>query len=192
LPRQNERAIFAEKAARSKNNAMHARFPMIALVAVLFAACAAFCQTPQLLQTKFDQEPDALRRSKMMMQLSRADFQSVSEQVAAGDNTDALKTLQQLVDDAQHCSDALDAKESNPEAHPAGFKQLQIATRESLRRLDDLTVGLVGDEQVPFLAIRKNLDQLNRHLIRELFPHQPLPREAPSTPASQSDPEVKP
>jgi hypothetical protein len=172
---------------------MQARFRILALLAPLaFGPAAAFAQTPQLLQAKFDQEPDVMRRAKMMMQLSRADFHSVSEQIAAGDNTDALKTLQRLLDDAQHCSDTLDAKESNPEAHPSGFKQLQIATRESLRRLDDLTVGLAGDEQVPFLAIRKNLDQLNRHLIRELFPHQPLPAKAPQEQPPQSPPEVKP
>jgi hypothetical protein len=141
-------------------------------------AQAALSQAPQILQAKFDQEPDVMRRAKMMMEMSRADFHEVSQQIAAGDNTDALKTLQLLLDDAQHCSDALDAKEANPETHPSGFKQLQIATRESLRRLDDLTVGLVGDEQTPFLAIRKSLDEINRHLIRELFPHQPQPTPA--------------
>jgi hypothetical protein len=121
----------------------------------------------------------------MMTKLSRADFQDISEQVAAGDNTDALRTLDELVTDAQNCSTALDAREKNPESHSNGFKQLQIAMRESLRRLDDLTVGLTGDEQTPFLTIRKKLDQINRHLIHELFPHQPLPREPE---ASADDP----
>jgi hypothetical protein len=167
-----------------------------------FTSLPAMAQTTRLLQARFDQEQDIVRRAKMLTDLSRADFQSVSEEVAAGDNTDALKTLQQFLDDAQHTSDALDAKENNPEAHPSGFKQLQIATRESLRRLDDLTAGLTGDEQAPFLAIRKNLDQLNRHLIKELFPHQPQPSVLPTdTPASipssqgqapQTQPEVKP
>ena len=123
-----------------------------------------------------------MRRARMLTAISRADFHVVGEQVAAGDNTDALKTLQQFLDDAQSCSDALDARERNPESHPGGFKQIQIATRESLRRLDDLMVGLVTDEQTPFMVIRKNLDQLNRHLIRELFPHQPQPQTPPSSP----------
>jgi hypothetical protein len=158
-----------------------------------FLGPAAISQTRQELQTKFAQEPDVMRRARMLMELSRADFHDVSDQVAAGDNTDALKTLQVLVDDMQQCSTALDAKEANAEGHPGGFKQLQIATRESLRRMDDLTVGLTGDEQVPFLAIRKNLDQINRHLIRELFPHQPLPPE-PGEPAQNTPPDtgVKP
>lgn len=168
----------------------------VLICGALFAVTTAFAtnpQTPQELQMKFEQEPDVGRQAKLLIELSRADFHIVNEQVAAGDNTDALKTLQQFVDDAQKCSSALDAKEKNPESHPSGFKQLQIATRESLRRLDDMTVGLTGDEQAPFLVLRKALDQLNRHLIRELFPHEPAPAKdsTPSEPADNA-PEVKP
>lgn len=167
----------------------------ILILGALFAVTAAFAanpQTPQELQTRFEQEPDASRQAKLLIEMSRADFHIVNEQVAAGDNTDALKTLQQFIDDAQKCSVGLDAKEKNPESHPSGFKQLQIATRESLRRLDDMTVGLTSDEQEPFLALRKTLDQLNRHLIRELFPHEPPPGKdsAPSDP-TKTPPEVK-
>ena len=160
---------------------MRTRSQTFALLALgAFLAAPVMGQMTRVLQARFDAEQDAMRRAKMMLDLSRADFQSVSEEVAAGDNTDALRTLQQLLDDAQHTSDALDAKERNPEAHPGGFKQLQIATRESLRRMDDIMVGLTGDEQPPFLAIRKNLDMLNRHLIKELFPHQPQPAALPT------------
>jgi hypothetical protein len=49
--------------------------------------------------------------------------------------------------------------------------------------MDDITVELTTDGQAPFLALRKRLDQLNRHLIRELFPRQPQP----PPPASESD-----
>jgi hypothetical protein len=170
---------------------------LLMIGAASLSASAALCQTapptPEALQARFDQEPDAMRRARLLMEMSRVQFKIITEKVASGDNTDALKMLQQLVDDEQKCSDQLDAREPNPEAHPGGFKQLQIATRESLRRLDDITVALVADEQTPFLAIRGNLDQLNRHLIRELFPHQPQPGEAPqnkdhdneNSPASQ-------
>ena len=165
---------------------MHAYLRIFGLsfVAILLASPSVLrAQTHQLLQIKFDQEDDVVRRAKMMTKLSRADFHDILEQVAAGDNTDALTTLQELVTDAQSCATALDAREKNPESHSNGFKQLQIAMRESLRRLDDLTVGLTSDEQTPFLTIRKKLDQLNRHLIHELFPHQALPPE----PASEAD-----
>jgi len=157
----------------------------------VFLAPATISQTPtsQDLQAKFEQEPDVMRRARMLTELSRADFREIRDRVAAGKTADALKTLQQLVDDMQQCSTALDAKEPNPEGHSGGFKQLQIATRESLRRLDDLMVGMTGDEQEPFSAIRKSLDQINRHLIHELFPHQALP---PERADSEQDAPVRP
>jgi hypothetical protein len=159
---------------------------------IIGAAFAASPQTPQELQTRFEQEPDVMRQAKLLIELSRADFHILNEQVAAGDNTDALKTLQQFVDDAQKCSAGLDAKEKNPESHPSGFKQLQIATRESLRRLDDMTVGLTTDEQAPFLTLRKSLDQLNRHLIHELFPHEPpAAKDSGASNSTRPAPEVK-
>jgi len=151
---------------------------------MLFASAPiAKAQTASELQTKFEQEDDAVRRAKMMTKLSRADFHEISQQMAAGDDTDALTTLQQLVDDARSCSTALDQREKNPEAHSNGFKQLQIAMRESIRRLDDLIVSLTRDDQAPFLLIRDKLDQLNRHLIHELFPRQPLPGPPPDSSA---------
>ncbi|HTZ75118.1 MAG TPA: hypothetical protein VMB47_14440 [Candidatus Aquilonibacter sp.] len=132
-----------------------------------------------------------MKRAKLTIALSRQDFHEISQQVATGDNTDALQTLQRLVNDVQSCSDELDARKINAENHPAGFKQLQIATRESLRRLDYITVGLTSDEQAPFLALRKDLDQLNRRLIRELFPHQ-APPAPPQNEPLQDKAEVKP
>lgn len=163
---------------------MRVNFRLLALLlaAMLFASGSlAKAQTAQELQTKFEQEDDVVRRAKMMVKLSRADFHEISQQMASGDDTNALTRLQQLVDDAQSCSTALDEHEKNPESHSNGFKQLQIAMRESLRRLDDLTVSLTRDEQAPFLAIRKKMDLLNRHLIHELFPRQPLPPSPPDS-----------
>ena len=59
------------------------------------------------------------------------------------------------------------------EKHPAGFKQLQFSLRDSLRRLDAVIVNMTGDEQAPFLDIRKELEETNSHLIEHLFPHDP-------------------
>ena len=155
------------------------RATFMALLALGVAAPAVWpAQTSDELEAKFQAEPDLMHRARMLAEMSKVSFRSITQQVEAGDNTDALKALSQLRDDVQHTSDQLDAKEKNPENHPGGFKQLQIATRECLRRIDDLMVGLPGDEQEPFAAIRKDFDQLNRHLIRELFPHQPPPPES--------------
>lgn len=134
------------------------------------------------LQAQFQQEPDPVRRAKLMVRISREDFSEIRKFLAAQDNAGALKLLGEFQDDATTCESQLNARQKNPEAHPAGFKDLQIAVRESLRRLDDLMPGLTSDEQPPFQAARADLDQMNRRLIRVLFPHQPLPDEPEEKP----------
>ena len=102
-------------------------FALATIAAFLSPAAIAQTLTPQDLQAKFEQEPDVMRRARMLMDLSRADFQEVRNQVSKGKNAEALKTLQQLADDMQQVSTALDAKEPNRAGAPglllAGCRQ---------------------------------------------------------------------
>lgn len=125
------------------------------------------------LRARFARESDAVRRAKLMVQLGDAEFQEIRKQIDDGNLDDALAILREYRDEAQSCENELDAKGVDPEKHPSGFKQVQISLRESLRRLDDLLANLSADEQKPFLDLRKDIDQLDQHLIRELFPRQP-------------------
>ena len=69
----------------------------------------------------------------------------------------------------------LGAKNLDAEKHPKGFKQLEISLRQSLRRLNNLLPVLTADEQAPFLEVRADLEEMNRHLNSRTFP--PLERE---------------
>lgn len=112
-----------------------------------------------------------------MIKISSEDFRQVRTFLSEGSEGDALALLGQLRDDAKVCELQLNGRESNPEAHPGGFKELQIAMRESLRRLDDLMTGLTYDERPPFQLLREQLDEIDVRLIHQLFPHQPLPHD---------------
>ena len=151
-------------------------------LAVLLAkpTLAALPQQYKDLQAQFDQEGDPVRRAKLMVKLSEADFKEIRARLKGQDNTGALALLQQLREDAKTCDSQLESRAGSAEQHPAGFKDLQIAMRQSLRRLDDLMTGLTSDEQPPFQAVRADFEEIDRRLIRQLFPHQP------------NDPEPKP
>lgn len=136
------------------------------------------------LRARFAKETDPVRRARLMVPLGDAQFQEIQRQTAEGDYSAALELLEQYRDEAQDCLKGLDAKEPDPEKHPSGFKQLQISLRASLRRVDDIIVGLAGDEQKPFVELRKELEQMERHLIRELFPRQPGTESEPPKPKS--------
>jgi hypothetical protein len=98
---------------------------------------------------------------------------------------EALAIFRQYRDEAQACQKALEGKEPDPEKHPNGFKQLQISLRQALRRLSDIIVDLPGDEQKPFLDVRRDLEQMDRQLIHELFPRRPEPAPEPQPDAAK-------
>jgi len=121
-------------------------------------------------QTCFTQETDAMRRAQRMPKLGDAEFDEITRDIDAGKLPEALAILKEYRTEIQSCEKGLDAKGIDAERHPKGFKQLEISLRQSLRRLNNLIAGLTSDEQVPFLEVRVDLDELNRHLIHELFP----------------------
>jgi len=153
------------------------RFLPVAAAALLAAFLSAQAPAPNseaALRARLAKTADPVRRARLIGPLADAEFQDIRDDAAEGNTSGALATLKQYRDEAQSCAIALDAKEPNAEKHPAGFKELQISVRAALRRVDDLLVGLTADEQEPFLEVRKELEQLDRHLFQELFPRQPV------------------
>jgi hypothetical protein len=133
-------------------------------------------------RARFARETDPIHRARLMPQLGAAEMQEIQRQIAGGELSEALDGFKEYRDQVQQCQKDLDAIGVDAEKHPNGFKQLQISLRESLRRLDEALISLALDEQQPFLDVRKELDHINRHLIRELFPRQPGGEEEPPRP----------
>jgi hypothetical protein len=131
---------------------------------------------------RFQRETNAVHRAKLMKDLGNAEFEEMEKDVSAGNLSAALTLLRTYRDQAQTCSKGLDDHQQDAERHPAGFKELQISLRESLRRLDTMMADMTRDDQTPFRDVRKDLDQLNRHVIEELFPRQPPGGNAPAKP----------
>ena len=153
--------------------------PLAALALTLAAGPGWAQNRAAQLRVRWEQTPDAVRKAKLMKQLGDAEFRDIDREDAAGDSPATLGGLRQYRDEMRRSLKELDARGSNAEKHPAGFKELQISTRESLRRTNEIIVGLTTDEQGPFLDVRKDIEEMNRHLIRELFPLQPIDGEAP-------------
>ena len=150
-------------------------------VAILLVQAQPPSRTPEF-RARFAHEPDPIRRAKLMPQLGEAEFQDVQRDIATGEISNALDTVKEYRNQVQQCQKDLDATGVDVEKHPSGFKELQISLRQSLRRLDEALVSFPADEQKPFLDVRKDLERINRHLIRELFPRQPGAEEEPQKP----------
>lgn len=131
------------------------------------------------LRSRFTNETDPIRKAKLLVPLGDAEFRDILKDEDSENFEEALAIFRQYRDEAQICQKALEGREPDPEKHPNGFKQLQISLRQALRRLSDIIVDLPGDEQKPFLDVRRDLDQMDRQLIHELFPRRPEPAPDP-------------
>jgi len=149
------------------------------LVATLFFGSALAEEGTAALRSRFDAESDPVRKAKLMPKLGEAEFREIRKHIDEDRIADAVAVLKQYRDEAQLCANGLDASKINAEQHPSGFKELQISLRESLRRLNEITRSLSADEQAPFLEVREGLDEINRHMIQKLFPHEPPPGAPP-------------
>ena len=122
---------------------------------------------------RFMQESDPMRRAQAMPKLGEAEFDEIARDADAGKIPEALELLKEYRDEIASCEKGLDARKIDAERHPRGYKQMEISLRQSLRKLNGLMVSFTADEQAPFAEVRENLEELNRHLMRELFPKGP-------------------
>jgi hypothetical protein len=146
------------------------------------AATSAQDPTAEL-QSRVEHETDAVHKAKLMQQLGADQFQEMRGDLNGGDFPDAVRVLDQYRDEARSCVKALDAKKTDAAKHPSGFKQLQISLQEALRQLDEMVAGLTVDQQPEFASVRGDLQKMNDHLVKELFPSSP----AADAPAEKGD-----
>lgn len=124
-------------------------------------------------RNRFAQDTDAMHRAQAMPKLGEAEFDEITKDIDTGKIPEALAVLKEYRDEIQSCEKGLDARGIDAEKHPKGYKQLEISLRQELRKLNSLLVGFTADEQAPFLEVRGDLEESNRHLIRKLFPKGP-------------------
>ncbi len=166
------------------------RIPTLALLlALVVAPMPAQSSGPKqpasqtaALRAKFEKEADPVRKARLLGPLADAEYHDMQQQVTADNSAEAGAIAKQLGEEAQVVRKALDAKVHDPEKHPNGYKELQISVRQSLRRIDNIVISLPGDEQKPFLDVRKDLEQMDRDLIHELFPARPAEPPAADAP----------
>lgn len=149
------------------------------MLVALALASPGFSQTRiEDLRQRLVQESDPVQKAKKMPQLGEAEFRQIQKDVASEQFADALGLLRQYRDEVRSCVQGLDATGVNAEKHSAGFRQLQISLRESLRRLDIMIPRISPEAQSGFIETRTDLNEINKNLIEELFPRpkQPPPK----------------
>ena len=153
--------------------------PTILVLAIALVAGLVQPDKTAELRARFVKETNPVRKAKILPQLAEAEYQQVQDQLKADNAAEAGAIVKQMADEAATCREALDAKVHDPEAHPNGYRQLQISVRQTLRRINDILPGLSLDDQKPFLEARDSLNQVDQALLIELFPKRPDAQPAP-------------
>lgn len=178
------------------NGSRNIRFPSqlkasvrlgVAIVAAL-TLCGALAAQDRLAEdlTRYQREPDPVRKARLLAKLGDEQVDLAKKQVKQ-DEVASLHTLEQYRDEVHDTIAALNGTGADAERKPAGFKELQISLRETIRRIDDLILTLDVDKRPFFRVVRNDLFTDQNALIDQLFPRKPE-RGAPKSEPSKSDP----
>ena len=146
------------------------RIGLIAAVAI----CAPLAAQDRLAEdlAKYQHETDPVHKSRALVKLGDDQIDLAKKQLKE-DEVASLHTLEQYRDEVHDMVTALNAMGVDAERKPAGFKELQISLRETIRRIDDLILTLTVDKRPFFRAVRNDLFTDQNVLIDELFPRKP-------------------
>ena len=153
----------------------------IALIAAL-ALCAALGAQDRWADNlaRFKNETDPVRKARALAKLGDDQVDLAKKQLKADDEVASLHTLEQYRNEVRATVAALKGTGVDAEKKPAGFKELQISLRETIRRIDELILTLNVDKRPFFREVRNDLFMDQNELIDDLFPRRP-DRNAPKS-----------
>jgi hypothetical protein len=122
---------------------------------------------------QYERETDPVRRAKELAKFGDEQVALARKQLKSGDEEGSLRTLEQYRDEVLSTYQALKATGVNAEKKPAGFKELQISLRETMRHMEDLIFTLPADKQPFFQEVRAEVGKAQNDLVDALFPRGP-------------------
>lgn len=119
---------------------------------------------------QYQHEADPVRKARDLAKLGGDQVELAKKQLKSGDEVGSLYTLEMYRDEVRETVAGLKASGIDAEKRPAGFKELQISLRETVRRVDDLIFTLPVDKRPFFREVRTDLVTAQNDLIDALFP----------------------
>jgi len=147
---------------------------LLIMASVALCAClsltAAEQESREKYEAQFQLERDPVAKAKILAKLGRLEIDQARSDLKADKEEQSLADLEHYRDQVEGTVQALSSTGVNAEQHPAGFKELQISLRETLRRIDELILQLPLDKRPWFQAVRSDLTKSQNSLIEALFP----------------------
>jgi len=149
-------------------------FRTLAIMASAGLCClglsAAEQESREKYEAQFQIERDPVVKAKILAKLGPFEIEQAHADLKAAKDEQSLADLEHYRDQVETTVGALLATGVNAEQHPAGFKELQISLRETLRHIDEIILQLPLDKRPWFQAVRSDLGKSQNSLIEALFP----------------------
>lgn len=124
------------------------------------------------LQDHFDHDNHAGSKIKDLQKLAAAQFEEATKAGNAGDYVTVGLIFEKYRDNVRAAFELLKKQESDPDRHPAGFRQLELGIRQGIREVEDTLLVIPEAMRPPLEIVRKDLIEVDDELIRLLFPRR--------------------
>jgi succinate dehydrogenase flavin-adding protein (antitoxin of CptAB toxin-antitoxin module) len=153
--------------------------------------CVAGAATDKLaeMQARFDHENNPVRRAKLLEKLGDAEFDEARRAFKANDLSTVGMVLEKYRDNVRVALEGLKKKRTDAQKDSNGYRQLEIHVRRGIREADEIILRVPEEYQPPLQIVRRDLDSMDRELIRMLFHHRDEQPGTPKGPEPATSPE---
>jgi len=141
---------------------------------------------PGRLQRRFDAEHDGVRKAKMLQKLGDAQFAKERDAARVNDYSAVGLVMEKYRDNVRAAVDALKKQHPDAEKHSSGYRQLEIHVGAGIREVRDVILAMPEPLRPPMQLVENDLKDMDRELLRLLFPRRP--GEGPAAPPGVSTP----
>jgi succinate dehydrogenase flavin-adding protein (antitoxin of CptAB toxin-antitoxin module) len=143
------------------------------------AGAAAAADKLSEMQARFDRENNPVHRAKLLEKLGDAEFDEARRAFKANDLSTVAIVLEKYRDNVRVAFEGLKKKRTDAQKDSNGYRQLEIHVRRGIREADEIILRVPEAYQPPLQLVRRDLDSMDKELIRMLFHHRD---EQPATP----------
>src|SRR6202035_4170336 len=124
------------------------------------------------LQARFDHEKNPVHRAKLLEKLGDAQFDEARRAFKANDLSTVGIVLEKYRDNVRVALEGLKKKRADAQKDSNGYRQLEIHIRRGIREADEIILRVPEEYQPPLQLVRRDLDSMDKELIRMLFHHR--------------------
>ncbi len=140
-----------------------------ALLFVVVSASLALADDPTRLRQELQQTTDAVERAKLTAKLGDELLKQMAIEYKAREYEAGDQVLLEYMTSVRSAYNGLKASGRNARKKPAGFKQLEIHLRKSVRVIEDLSKQVPFEQREPLRQAAEEVGNIRSGLLEDLM-----------------------